>query len=324
MKKQYVAIMCIIEILFFLLVSCSFDENRNDNKETKVTLSSISVTTQPTKSTYIIGEEFDSRGIVVKAFYSDFSSKIVTSDIKLSGFDSSKEKTLLKITVEYTEGEISKTTFFYVTIKAPEANIEYEVTYKNVEYWVNSIGTPWIQVIVEITNTGSIPIYLSSSSYDLEDSNGQIIASKSLISAYPDVIESGEKGYIYDETTLDNPVDGTISVVPRISAKKAKVSCIRYEVSEIAISDSSYFGPKMVGRIKNTTNNEETGIIYVVAILYDSNKNPIGVLTDLISDDLPAGEKIGFEAIALSLPKTVTADSINSYLVYAYPNQYQF
>ena len=202
--------------------------------------------------------------------------------------------------------------------------IHYEISYKNVASWINTIGTMRIQVIAEITNTGEIPIYLSTSSYDLEDSNGQIIASKQLVSTYPDVIEPGEKGYLYDETSLDNIVYGQITVVPRISAKKATVSCIRYESSEISISDTNYYGPKVIGRITNTTDKDETGIIYVVVILYSNNNNPIGVLTDIITDDFPKGSRMGFEATTLSMPDTITANSIANYKIYAYPLQYQF
>ena len=95
-----------------------------------------------------------------------------------------------------------------LTNSGTEDEIQYDISYKNVASWINSIGTMRIQVIAEITNTGSTPIYLSSSSYDLEDSNGQIIASKQYISTYPDVINSGEKGYLYDETSLDNIAHG--------------------------------------------------------------------------------------------------------------------
>lgn len=324
MKRRNLLFVFMIGMLSILLNSCSFENDESNKKEKNISLISISVTTKPSKDTYLIGESFDKEGIVVKAYFSDFSNKDITNNIKITGFDSSKEDSFQKIVVEYSENGITKTDLFYITIKAPEVKIQYEITYKNVVSWVDSIGTTWVQVIAEITNTGAAPIYLSSSSYDLEDSNGKIIASKQYISTYPDVIESGEKGYMYDETTLENAVDGTITVIPRISAKKAKVSCIKYEVSEISITDTPYFGPKMIGRITNTTTKDEDRTIYVVAILYNANKKPIGVLSDIILEDLPAGGKLGFEATTLSFPETVTSDSIDSYSVIAYPHQYQF
>ena len=45
----------------------------------------------------------------------------------------------------------------------------YEISYSNAKVWTNSIGTSWVQTIVEITNTGTTNLYLDSGSYDLED-----------------------------------------------------------------------------------------------------------------------------------------------------------
>lgn len=322
-SKKFWLGLFIFQMISLFIISCSF-ENNESKKETKITLSSIRVTSKPTKTTYTVGEEFDKSGLIVKAYYSDYTNKDVTSNVKISGFDSSKENHSQKITVEYTENEVTKADYFYINIKEPEVNIEYEITYKNVESWVNSIGTTCIQVIAEITNTGTVPIYLSSSSYDLEDSNGKLIASKSYISLYPDVIKTGEKGYMYNETTLENSIEGKLNVIPRINAKKAEISCIRYDVSEVSISDTTFFGPKMIGRLENTTSEDEDGNIYVVGILYSADKKPIGVLKDIITDDFPAGTKIGFEATTLNMPKSVTANVIDSYQVYAYPQQFQF
>ena len=76
------------------------------------TVSSISMKTQPTKTTYDIGETLDVTGALITAAYSDGSSVdvSVTADM-CSGFDSSTagEKT---VTVTYE----SKTTTFTVTV----------------------------------------------------------------------------------------------------------------------------------------------------------------------------------------------------------------
>lgn len=80
----------------------------------KVTLSSIAITTKPTKTTYTVGDSFNKTGLVVTATYSDKSTKKVT-DYKLSGFSSTKAGTV-KIIVTYE----SKTATFNVTIKEKE------------------------------------------------------------------------------------------------------------------------------------------------------------------------------------------------------------
>jgi hypothetical protein len=76
-----------------------------------VTLSSIAITTKPTKTTYTVGESYSGAGLVVTATYSDKSTKKVT-DYTVSGFNSTKAGTVT-ITVKF-EGKTAK---FTVTVK---------------------------------------------------------------------------------------------------------------------------------------------------------------------------------------------------------------
>ena len=75
---------------------------------TVATLSSIAVTTQPTKTTYGIGETFDPTGMIITATWSDSSTSTVT------GYTYSPNTALGAnddtITISYTVGETTKTT----------------------------------------------------------------------------------------------------------------------------------------------------------------------------------------------------------------------
>ncbi|MDO4562242.1 MAG: stalk domain-containing protein [Clostridia bacterium] len=90
------------------------------------TLSSIAVTTAPTKVTYTAGEYFDTSGMVVTATYSDSSTKAVTSYTfapteALTTGDTS-------ITISYTEGGVTKTATQAITVNAvlPEFTITFD------------------------------------------------------------------------------------------------------------------------------------------------------------------------------------------------------
>ena len=284
----------------------------------------ITITSKPTKTDYYVGDEFDSTGMVVIAKYSDESTKDVTGEVSIKGFDSSEKHEIQTITISYTENGYTRTDIFFISVNEKPKEVKYEITYKNVYTWTNSIGTPWAQIIVEFKNTGDVPIYLSSGSFDLETVSGNMVKTGTLVSEYPDVIEVGEKGYFYDSLTLDDVPTEELVVIPRISAKEAKVPCTRFEVTQVTITDSQYFGPKAIGKIKNNTSSDCTSMIYVVVVLFDKDNKPIGILDDLIIDDLPAGSSIGFEATDIYIPDTLSASDVKSYLVYAYPNQYQF
>ena len=74
-----------------------------------VTLSSITVTTQPTKKTYKVGEAFDVAGIVVTATYSDQSTIPITISEAMLSYDFSTTGTNKTVTITY-EGKTATVT----------------------------------------------------------------------------------------------------------------------------------------------------------------------------------------------------------------------
>ena len=95
--------------------------NKSDKKQIwtlepvqSVTLSSISIT-PPNKTTYYVDEDIDTAGLKVTATYSDKTTKDVTKSAKVS-CDLSKAGNVTA-TVSYTEGSVSKTATFNVSIK---------------------------------------------------------------------------------------------------------------------------------------------------------------------------------------------------------------
>ncbi len=301
----------------FILFSCS------GLLDDKVELERIYVKNEPAKTKYYLGDTFDSTGLVVMAKYTNYTEKDVTSNVIFEGFDSSKKDSYQKITVTYSESDITKTTYFYISISETDIPIKYEITYKNSKKWVDSIGTTWIQVIAEITNTGKAPIYLSSGSYEIEDTSGKIIQVEDYISIKPTIIQENEKAYFYHETTMDIPSSEIGNFIPHFTAKKASSILPEIDITEINIIDST-LGPKALGRIKNSSDSDITSIIYVVIVLFDVNNNPIGVLSDSLSDDLLIDSTLAFEATNLYLHSIVTKESIVSYKTYAYPLTIQF
>jgi hypothetical protein len=200
----------------------------------------------------------------------------------------------------------------------------YSITYANATYYTDSIGTPYAQTIIEITNTSDSDLYLSTCSFDLQDSSGNLVKCVSMATAYPDVIAPNEKGYVYDETLLDSvPSDTNLTVDPHLSVEKATIDNIRYETSNVSLSTTSYGSLAATGYVENTT-SEDGDLVYVTVVLYDANNTPIGLLFTILTNTLAAGDKVGFEADAISLPSSVTADSVANFTVYAYPSQMQF
>ena len=214
------------------------------------------------------------------------------------------------------------------TESTPEQTTEepadpYKVTFSSVKSYKNSIGTVWMQAIVEVENTGTSDLFLEPGSCDLEDAEGHLVASKDL-SVYPQIIAPGEKAYYYEETILDTltePMD--LKILPRLEIKKSTTEHITYPVTDISITDNTYGYLDILGRVENTTQSDAS-MVYVAVTLFNEASEPIGLVFTILTDDIAPGEKIGFEASGLSLPDDVTADAVASYTAVAYPYQFQF
>ncbi len=86
------------------------------NAKPAATVSSISIRTNPSKTTYTVGESFNSSGLTLNVYYSDGTSKSVTSGFICSKPDMSTAGTK-KVTVTYK----GKTASFNITVNAKPA-----------------------------------------------------------------------------------------------------------------------------------------------------------------------------------------------------------
>lgn len=235
--------------------------------------------------------------------------------------DEVKERTTAGDTSVGTDNEIGAVD---VTVKTTEAakeeNAEYEIGKCTAHAYYNSINTAYITVVVPVKNTGNTNLYLSSCTIDVENSNGTLEDTLSMVSVYPQVIKPGETAYYYEDTFYDGDSFSGLKAIPHVEVEKATVKCIRYEVSEVQIKNEEYFGSYAMGRVENTTDADGSSV-YVVVNFYDSDKNLICQQFDILDDGLKAGEKKSFKTSNLD---SVDASKISSYSVYAFPYQYQF
>lgn len=203
----------------------------------------------------------------------------------------------------------------------PETAADYETTVYPVKTWVNSIGSPYAQIIVGVKNTGTANLYLSAGDIDLENSDGSLFSVVNLVSVFPEIIAPGETAFYYEEVLLDAPADSELTAIPHIDVEEAYIDMIRYPVTDVTVDETGYGEIKVIGRVENNTNEDQT-MLYVSAMLFDSNGDPLGHVFNILN--VAAGEKVGFECVSLSLPEEVSVSDVASYSVVAYPMQFQF
>jgi hypothetical protein len=99
-------------------------------------LTGIAVTTPPTKTTYYINHAFDPTGMVVTATYHGGGTAVIANGSVSNDFNSATTGTKT-VTVTYTEGGVTRTATFQVTIAPPPTvynSVDYAAVYNFDEY----------------------------------------------------------------------------------------------------------------------------------------------------------------------------------------------
>lgn len=205
----------------------------------------------------------------------------------------------------------------------PEPGAHWEEVSSGVKVWTSSTGNRRVHVWIEIRNTGDTPLFLSSTSIDLEDADGGLCQTLSSVNGFPQVLMPGETG-VYDDVVMadDELPDDGLSIYCRPKISEAKVPCVRYDVTGVKISTDKYKRTTAKGRVENNTDEPADGIISVAVLCYDKDGSYLGILRTYLTDDIPAGERQGFETMSADWP--VTADDIAETVAFCYPQQFQF
>lgn len=196
---------------------------------------------------------------------------------------------------------------------------EYSISYSKAVAEKNSIGSTYTFSIVEITNTGTCDLYLSSGKFDFEDKSGNLLASRSMISVSPQIISPGEKAYYYESAIIDGIEAGEdLTIVPTVDIEKARTSKKEYPIVDVKFTDAEWKGGRFVGRIENNS-SDEINFIRIDAILFDKDGKPLGVASTYLSDKIAPKSKSGFDFTTHSdIPFSVNFSDIASYKIIAY------
>mgnify|MGYP002772548211 CR=1 FL=1 len=169
-KKLLAALLLVCLAVSLCFAAC---QPTDEEKPQEVVLSEIKVTTQPTKTTYVVGEKFDKTGMVVTAVYSDKTEKAVTNYTFAPTDElgvSDKE-----IVVTYTEKSVTKSASVAITVveatpdalDAPvvalgEDSISWGAVKDATAYEVYVDGT-----LVDTVTTTEYALDLASGSYEI-------------------------------------------------------------------------------------------------------------------------------------------------------------
>ena len=199
-------------------------------------------------------------------------------------------------------------------------NVKFKTISTDHKFGVNDLGEPYIKVIVVLENTSNFNLYLSDERIDISDETGHLIATQTA-SARPYVVAPGERSVIYQFVFSENLQENVqYKIDMSIDIKKFNGKYQRLSVSDLSISETRHGIIQILGRIKNTT-SEEQSLYYAVATLYDDKGNVLACFSTS-PDALDVGEERSFE-MRRSFSDFSLSD-VASYTVIAYPYQYQY
>ncbi len=209
-----------------------------------------------------------------------------------------------------------------------EAEIKYEVTDTQFNYYKNSIDKLEYYGIVEIENTGTSYLYLADCTFDLEDDNGHLLQSDDFVYNCPDVIAPGEKGYFFNglgSNYIDDGVslDNGVKLVPQFKLEicnKGAAAIVDFEVSDTEMKDGKY-GPKVTGRITNST-DKDCGYLSIFILYFDSEGKVVTIDIGSV-DGLDAGLTKSFDCDLMEFNEEITG-RITDFKVIARDDYMQF
>ena len=209
---------------------------------------------------------------------------------------------------------------------ASQEKMAYDITDTIFEITDSYFGNGFeCRVIIEVTNTGNVPIYLHDCVLDFEDDDGHLLETYDFVSNIPDIVQPGEKGYFYTNGnhSFDEDVDfeNGCNLVPKLSIEKARGELKSHEVVDVSLYNSDYGTVGCRGRIIIET-DKEISLIYVTTVYYDSEGKVLGISGTNVTD-ITANDQTSFDDAGLFMPN-FDVDDVADYKIYADEMYLQF
>ena len=215
---------------------------------------------------------------------------------------------------------------YEVRVSAATKDLKYEIADCSFTTYASQYSGNRFEAIIGLKNTGKTAFYINTASFDIEDRAGHLLQTEKYPSQTLRVVLPNETVYIYNQGSSalndDISVDEDLNLVAQLRIEKAKEIPARYAISDTAINKGGFGGFSITGRITNDT-DEDVGIIYPRAILFDANHKVIGI-TGVNITDLYANSTASFEISGMLTQKNATYENIASFEIIAEEMYFQY
>lgn len=198
---------------------------------------------------------------------------------------------------------------------APKETINAEITQVSLQKWIE-IGYLWVNIAVEIKNTGSVPIRFRNCKIDLIGKDNAILDTINYVKTLPGIVMPSQTAYISEYWTFDEfdslEYLDDIEVFFDYSATKSEIEYLEVKDLKASIEDKDV---KVTGRILNSSGQDANDVEFAIA-LWGNDRKLLGVLKDKLTVPLKQGQETGFSTD--DPPLVMNLDQIISMTAVAY------
>lgn len=180
-------------------------------------------------------------------------------------------------------------------------------------------------VVIQVKNTGDVPLVLSDPSIKIGDESGTVVAEKTGDGIFtgPTYLGVGDVSFIYTNSPISLPKGCSADQAYLAQASADLAACKdvhQYPVSNLSIADDGHEVPVVTGTVTNDEGEEAT-LIELAAVFLDNEGKVLGVAGDFALEVAP-GESQDFEIYGSLLPVGCTMPLISDYDVIAVAPKY--
>lgn len=252
----------------------------------------------------------------------DYQQDIIDLFIEEYRPEDDNYNTTITITEEYIyeQDEIESQESTQLASTPQEDSISYEITNIQERFFENRPGDFRYEALVQVTNTGTVPIIFGTSRFDLIDENDGILTANNTFTVRTRVLHPGERGYLWANERVTGATSSTEArLIPRWDIDRSIHYRADLEISNVAVRDhpNRFIDSLIVlGNVTNNT-NAEIDRVDITIILYTHDKTPIGIWHTTVRN-LPAGESFGFETSSSNTTFTdLTSDIVGDFTTFA-------
>lgn len=175
-------------------------------------------------------------------------------------------------------------------------------------------------VVIQVTNTGDVPIIMSNPYIKVADASGNVIVDEhgNGIFTGPSYLRVGDTGFIYTNGPLTLPsgyAPGNNYLAQGSADLAACKEVHEYPLSNLKISEDSRGVPMVTGTVTN--DDAETALLIEITAVFIDNENQTLGVAGTIAVDVEPGASRDFEIDGYTLPVGCTMAVISNYDVIA-------